>query len=156
MTPFTLAIPQRTLDDIIQRVRAYPWHLMPSGGGWELGTDTAYLRELCAYWSDGFDWRAEEARLNRFMQFCAPVDGINLHFIHEKGSGENPMPLCLSHGRPGSVVEFLDIIERLAHPERFGSDIADAFDVVAPSLPGFGFFRPAAASLGAKANGGDV
>ncbi|MDH5411735.1 MAG: epoxide hydrolase, partial [Alphaproteobacteria bacterium] len=108
------------------------------------GANLDYMKELCAYWVDGFDWRKQEAAINRFDHFIAPAGGIDLHFIHEKGTRANgggpaPMPLVISHGWPGSVVEFLDIIEPLAHPERFGGDAADAFDVVAPSLPGFGF-----------------
>jgi len=97
------------------------------------------MRELCAYWLDEYDWRTHEAAINRFSHFVAPVEGIDLHFIHEKGSGPAPMPLIISHGWPGSIVEFLDIIEPLAHPERFGGSTDDAFDVITPSLPGFGF-----------------
>ena len=98
-----------------------------------------YLRELCAYWVNDFDWRAQEKRLNSFSQFIAPADDINMHFIYEQGSGDAPMPLMISHGWPGSVAEFLDLIEPLAHPERFGGDPSDSFTVIAPSLPGFGF-----------------
>ena len=97
------------------------------------------MKELCAYWLDQFDWRAQEATINRFAHFIAPVDGIDLHFIHEKGSGPAPLPLIVSHGWPGSIVEFLEIIEPLAHPERFGGSSEDAFDIIVPSLPGFGF-----------------
>jgi pimeloyl-ACP methyl ester carboxylesterase len=97
------------------------------------------MKEFCAYWVDEFDWYAQQDVINRFDHFTAPVDGIDLHFIHEKGSGANPKPLIISHGWPGSVVEFLDFIDLLAHPERYGGDVEDAFDVVAPSLPGFGF-----------------
>ena len=98
-----------------------------------------YLKELCAYWVDEFDWRAQEARINGFANYRASADGIDMHFIFEEGSGPNPTPLMISHGWPGSVVEFLDLIEPLAHPERFGGDIDDAFTVIAPSLPGFAF-----------------
>ena len=139
VTPFRHQVPDAVLDDILVRVAAYPWHEMPDDGGWDYGTNMDYLKELCAYWVDGFDWRAQEARLNRFSNFRAPVDGIDMHFIYERGSGENPMPLMISHGWPGSVAEFVNIIEPLAHPERFGGDVADAFTVVAPSLPGFAF-----------------
>jgi pimeloyl-ACP methyl ester carboxylesterase len=97
------------------------------------------MKEFCAYWVEEFDWYAQQDVINRFDHFTAPVDGIDLHFIHEKGSGANPKPLIISHGWPGSVVEFLDFIDLLAHPERYGGDVEDAFDVVAPSLPGFGF-----------------
>lgn len=117
---------------------------MPDDGGWAYGTNLDYMKELCRYWIDEFDWRQQEAAINRFSHFTAPVDGIELHFIHEKGSGPEPLPLIISHGWPGSIVEFLDIIEPLAHPERFGGSADDAFHVIAPSLPGFGFSgRPA-------------
>ena len=141
--PFRLEVPEATLEEIRARVAAFPWHEMPADGGWDYGANLDYMRELCAYWLEGFDWRAQEARINRFDHFLAPVGGpgerIDLHFIHEKGSGPAPLPLIISHGWPGSVLEFLEIIEPLAHPERFGGRAEDSFDVVAPSLPGFGF-----------------
>ena len=110
---------------------------------WAYGTDVAYLRGLVDYWRDGFDWRAEEAALNVFPQFRVPLDGIDLHYLHVPGVGENPMPLLLLHGWPGSVFEFVDIIPRLTDPARFGGDPRDAFTVIAPSLPGYGLsFKP--------------
>ena len=137
--PFLVDVPDKTLDRIRARVAEYPWHEMPDDGGWAYGTNLDYMKELCAYWLDEFDWRMHEAAINRFSHYIAPVDGIDLHFIHEKGSGPAPMPLIISHGWPGTIVECLDIIEPLAHPERFGGSAADAFEVIAPSLPGFGF-----------------
>jgi len=137
--PFHIDIPDETIDRIRTRVAEYPWHEMPDDGGWDYGTNLDYMKELCAYWVEEFDWRKQEAAINRFSHFIAPVDGIDLHFIHEKGSGPAPQPLIISHGWPGSVVEFLDIIEPLAHPERFSGNVNDAFEVIAPSLPGFGF-----------------
>ena len=137
--PFRIAVPDETLEGIRARVADYPWHEMPDDGGWAYGANLDYMKELCAYWVNEFDWRRHEAAMNRFSHFTAPVEGIDLHFIHEKGSGDSPLALIISHGWPGSVVEFLDIIEPLAHPERFGASVQDAFDVVAPSLPGFGF-----------------
>ncbi len=137
--PFRLDVSEQTLDWIRRRVAEYPWHEMPDDGGWAYGTNLDYMKTLCAYWLDGFDWRKQEARINRFSHYTAEVDGIDLHFIRERGSGPAPLPLIISHGWPGSVVEFLDIIEPLAHPERFGGNVNDAFDVIAPSLPGFGF-----------------
>ena len=137
--PFRINVPDETLDRIRTRVAEYPWHEMPDDGGWDYGANLDYMKELCAYWIDEFDWRKHEAQINRFPHYTAEVDGIDLHFIHEKGSGPVSMPLIISHGWPGSVVEFLDIIEPLAHPERFGGSKDDAFDVIAPSLPGFGF-----------------
>lgn len=136
---FRINVPDETLDRIRTRVAEYPWHEMPDDGGWAYGTNLDYMKELCAYWVNEFDWRKHEARINRFPHYTAEVDGIDLHFIHEKGSGPASMPLIISHGWPGSVVEFLDIIEPLAHPERFGGSTDDAFEVIAPSLPGFGF-----------------
>ena len=112
---------------------------MPDDGGWAYGTNLAYMKEFCTYWVEQYDWRQHEAAINRFAHFKAPVHGVDMHFIHEKGSGPAPMPLLITHGWPGSVVEFMNIIEPLAHPERFGGSMDDAFDVIAPSLPGFGF-----------------
>ncbi|MGF1454504.1 MAG: epoxide hydrolase family protein [Alphaproteobacteria bacterium] len=141
--PFRIAVPDATLERIMARVRDYDWHEMPAHGGWAYGTNLDYLRELCAYWTGGFDWRAAEAGLNRFPQFIAEatVEGetIPVHFIHEKGSGPHARPLIISHGWPGSFFEFLEVIEPLAHPERFGGSAEDAFDVVVPSLIGYGF-----------------
>lgn len=137
--PFEISVPDDTLAQIRARVEAFPWHEMPDDGGWGYGTNLDYMKELCAYWVTEFDWRKQEAALNRFSHYRAPVDGIDMHFIHEKGSGPSPMPLLISHGWPGSVAEFKELIEPLAHPERFGGDVSDAFDVIAPSLPGFAF-----------------
>jgi pimeloyl-ACP methyl ester carboxylesterase len=137
--PFTLVVPDEVLAQIRQRVADYPWHEMPEDGGWAYGTNLDYLKEFCSYWVEKYDWRAHEERINGFDHFTTPVDGIDIHFIREEGSGPAPMPLILSHGWPGTIVEFLDFIEPLAHPERFGGDKSDAFTVVAPSLPGFGF-----------------
>jgi len=137
--PFQIEVPVETLELIRRQVASYAWHEMPDDGGWAYGANLEYMKELCAYWLNEFDWRVQEAAINRFTHFIAPVDGIDLHFMHEKGSGPAPMPLIISHGWPGSIVEFLKIIEPLAHPERFGGSSEDAFDVIAPSLPGFGF-----------------
>ena len=139
LQPFRIAVPDETLARIRARVADYAWHEMPADGGWAYGTNLDYMKELCAYWLESFDWRAQEAALNRLPQFTAPVEGLDLHFLYEKGSGPAPLPLIISHGWPGSVFEFSEIIEPLAHPERFGGRAEDAFDVVAPSLPGFGF-----------------
>jgi len=137
--PFRIDVDDATLQYIRNRVAQFPWHEMPDDGGWDYGTNLDYLREFCAYWVDDYDWRKHEAELNRFAHYRAGVDDIDLHFIHEPGSGPAPLPLIISHGWPGSVVEFVDIIEPLAHPERFGGNVEDAFEVIAPSLPGFGF-----------------
>jgi microsomal epoxide hydrolase len=106
---------------------------------WTTGTSVDYLEQLLYYWNENFNWRSQEAKLNAFRQFTVPLAGINLHFIHETGKGPNPMPLLLSHGWPGSVVEFYKVIPMLTDPARYGGDPADAFTVVAPSLPGYVF-----------------
>ncbi len=137
--PYTVDVSDDTLADIRQRVVNFPWHEMPVDGGWEYGSNLDYMQQLSEYWINEFDWRRQEAMINRFPHFKAKVGGIDLHFIHEIGSGSSPKPLIISHGWPGTVVEFKDIIEPLAHPERFGGNVEDAFTVVAPSLPGFGF-----------------
>jgi microsomal epoxide hydrolase len=122
------------------------------GEPWAYGTDVGYLRELVEYWRDSFDWRAQEARLTPSPQFKAALGGIDLHFLHVPGRGPDPLPLLLSHGWPGSVLEFLDLIPRLTDPARFGGDPADAFTVVAPSLPGYGLsFAPGQPRFGAEA-----
>jgi pimeloyl-ACP methyl ester carboxylesterase len=137
--PFKVDIPDSVLGEVTARVKAYPWHEMPDDGGWGYGSNLDYMKELCDYWVNDFDWRKQEAALNHFSQFKTEVNGIDIHFIHEIGSGPSPAPLIISHGWPGTVVEFMEIIEPLAHPERFGGEIEDAFTVIAPSLPGFGF-----------------
>ncbi len=139
LRPFQIAVPDETLALIRAKVAAYAWHEMPADDGWAYGTNLGYMRELCAYWLKDFDWRAQEAELNRLPQYTAPVGDLDIHFLYEKGSGPAPLPLLISHGWPGSVFEFSEIVEPLAHPERFGGREDDAFDVVAPALLGFGF-----------------
>ena len=109
------------------------------GAGWDYGTHLGYLKELTDYWRDGFDWRAREAELNSFDQFRAEIDGFGVHFVHERGKGTEPMPILLLHGWPDSFYRFHKMIPMLTDPARFGGDPADSFDVVVPSLPGFGF-----------------
>jgi len=137
--PFKINIPDKALLEIYTKVKNYPWHEMPDDGGWKYGSNLDYMKEISNYWVKDFDWRKHEAEINRFSNFTTIVDDIEMHFIHEKGSGSSPTPLLLMHGWPGSIVEFLHIIEKLAHPEKFGGNVEDAFDVIAPSLPGFGF-----------------
>ena len=139
LEPFNVNVSDKTLESVKTRVTAFPWHEMPVDGGWDYGTNLDYMKELCDYWVSEFDWRKQETIINRFTHFKTPIDGVDIHFIYEKGSGTNPKPLVLSHGWPGTIVEFLDFIDLLAHPENHGGNIEDAFDVVAPSLPGFGF-----------------
>ena len=137
--PFKIDIPDKELEEIYLKVKNYRWHEMPDDGGWEYGTNIDYMKEISNYWIKDFDWRKHETKINKFSNFTTIVDDIEIHFIYEKGSGPNPTPLLLMHGWPGSVFEFLHIIEKLAHPEKFGGKEEDAFDVVIPSLPGFGF-----------------
>jgi len=141
--PFRIAVPEATLADLRERLARARWPDQVPGAEWAYGTSLAYMKELTAYWKDRYDWRAHEARLNDFRQFTAAVAGIELHFIHEEGRGPHPLPLLLSHGWPGSVWEFHKILPMLTDPARFGGDPADAFTVIAPSLPGYGFsFAP--------------
>ena len=136
---FYIKVSNDVLDNIYSKVKKYPWHEMPDDGGWNYGTNLEYMKEISKYWLDKFNWKKTEEKINKFQNFKSNIDGIDIHFIHEKGSGSNPKPLLLSHGWPGSIVEFLHIIDQLAHPEKFGGKEEDAFDVVVPSLPGFGF-----------------
>lgn len=141
--PFALHVPEHALADLRERLARARWPDEPPLPPWSTGTSVDYLRRLVEYWRGGFDWRAQEAKLNAFRQFTVPLDGIDLHFIHEQGTGPAPLPLVLSHGWPGSVVEFGRLIPMLTDPARFGADPADAFTVVAPSLPGYTLsFKP--------------
>jgi len=150
--PFTLRVPDEAVADLRERLARTRFPDQAPGEPWAYGTDVGYMRGLVAYWRDGFDWRTQEARLNAFPQFKVPLRGIGLHFLHVPGRGPDPLPLLLSHGWPGSVLEFLDLIPRLTDPARFGGDPADAFTVVAPSLPGYGLsFAPGQPRFGAEA-----
>ena len=137
--PFKLNVPDDVINKIYSRVKEYPWHEMPDDDGWSYGTNLNYMKEFCDYWINKFNWREQEEKINKFNHFKSLVEDINIHFIHEKGSGISPIPLLISHGWPGSIVEFLEIIDPLAHPEKYDGNIEDAFDVIIPSLPGFGF-----------------
>jgi microsomal epoxide hydrolase len=141
--PFAIHVADDVLADLRARLDRVRWPDEVPGAGWRYGSDLAYMKELVAYWREQYHWRTHEARLNRLRQFTVPLGGIDLHFIHEPGVGPRPMPLLLSHGWPGSIVEFEALIPRLTDPARFGADPADAFTVVAPSLPGYAFsFQP--------------
>ena len=137
--PFHLAVPQRKLDHILKRVREAQWPDRLAGDPWQYGADWDYMKELAAYWISRYGWRKAEARINEFPQFIADVDGFHLHYFHVRGKGPKPFPIVLTHGWPGSVVEFLDAIGPLTDPAKHGGSPDDAFDVVIPSLPGFGF-----------------
>ncbi|MGI4778617.1 MAG: epoxide hydrolase family protein [Janthinobacterium lividum] len=141
--PFRVQIPDSAIEDLKARLAHTRFPDQAPGAPWAYGTDLDWMRELAAHWRTRFDWRAHEARLNDFAQFKVPLAGIDLHYLHVQGQGAAPMPLLLSHGWPGSVFEFTELIPRLTDPARFGGDPADAFTVVAPSLPGYGFsFAP--------------
>lgn len=136
---FKIDVCQRDLNFIYKKVSEYPWHEMPSDGGWQFGANIDFMKDLCKYWVKQFDWKRQEDKINSFDNFTAEVDGIEVHFIYERGSGSKPKPLIISHGWPGSIIEFIEIIDPLAHPERYGGNAEDAFDVIVPSLVGFGF-----------------
>jgi pimeloyl-ACP methyl ester carboxylesterase len=140
--PFTINIPQESLDDLRDRLGHTRWPDELPGFGWRRGVPLAYLKELATYWRTGYDWRSHEARLKEFPQFTSTIDGHNIHFLHVRSPEPEAMPLILIHGWPGSVVEFTNVIGPLTNPRAHGGDPADAFHVVAPSLPGFGFSRP--------------
>jgi pimeloyl-ACP methyl ester carboxylesterase len=147
--PFTIHVPDEVLTDVRDRLARVRWPDEVPGAGWRFGSDLGYMKELIAYWCERYDWRTHEARLNRLRQYIVSLGGIELHFIHEPGVGPRPLPLLLSHGWPGSIVEFEALIPRLTDPGRFGGDAADAFTVVAPSLPGYTFsFQPNQPRLG--------
>ncbi|HET8908163.1 MAG TPA: epoxide hydrolase [Ktedonobacterales bacterium] len=140
--PFTISIPQEDLDDLRERLAHTRWPDELPGVGWSRGVPLGYLQELAEYWRTSYDWRAWEAKLNAFPQFSTEIDGQNIHFLHVRSPEPNALPLILTHGYPGSVVEFLEILSLLTDPRADGGDPADAFDVVVPSIPGFGFSGP--------------
>lgn len=137
--PFHIAIPDEALSDLQHRLRLTRWPATFDEAGWEDGASLAFMKHLADHWLHRFDWRAQEVRLNRLPHFKATVDGLDIHFIHQQGKGPNPLPLILTHGWPGSFIEMEHILPLLADPASNGGDPADAFDVVVPSLPGYGF-----------------
>lgn len=137
--PFTVAIPDAEIDDLKRRLAATRWPDPETVGDWSQGVRVENARSLVDYWERDYDWRRFESELNRYPQFLTEIDGLDIHFIHVRSRNPHAMPLILTHGWPGSVVEFLKLIGPLTDPVRFGGDAADSFDVVVPSLPGFGF-----------------
>ncbi len=142
VSPFRIDVPDAVLDDLRERLARTRWPAQLDDAGWDYGTELAYLQELCAYWEHEFDWRAAEARLNEWPQFETEIDGEHLHFIHARSPHPDALPLVVTHGWPGSVVEFLDILGPLTDPPAHGGDAADAFHVVCPSMPGYGWSGP--------------
>lgn len=139
ITPFEIHIPDADIADLKARLANARLPAQIPGTGWEYGTNATYLKELVDYWQNDFDWRAQEAELNKFAQFKTNIDGLPIHFIHVRAANPDAMPLLITHGWPGSFVEFRKIIGPLTHPELYGGNAEDAFHVVIPSLPGFGF-----------------
>jgi pimeloyl-ACP methyl ester carboxylesterase len=140
--PFSITIPQADLDDLRDRLARTRWPDELPGVGWSRGVPLDYLKELAAYWRTSYDWRTHEARLNAFPQFTTEIDGQNMHFLHIRSPEADATPLMLIHGWPGSIVEFLEVIEPLTDPRTHGGAAADAFDLVIPSLPGHAFSGP--------------
>ena len=140
--PFRCEVPDNVLADLKRRLKNTRFPDQLEGAGWDYGTERTYLEELCAYWRDHFDWRAAEARFNRFPQFTTQINGENVHFYHIRSPEPDALPLIITHGYPGSIAEFLDILGPLSDPASHGGDRRDAFHVVAPSIPGYGFSGP--------------
>ncbi|GAA3536884.1 epoxide hydrolase [Amycolatopsis ultiminotia] len=142
LTPFHIHVPPAALDDLHDRLARTRWPDQPEDAGWELGIPVEQVRELAEHWRLRFDWRAAEQRLNGFPQFTTEIDGTRVHFLHVRSPEAGATPLLLTHGWPGSVVEFLDVLGPLTDPRAYGGDAGDAFHVVVPSIPGFGFSGP--------------
>jgi len=142
LQPFAVSVPDGAIDDLRRRLADARWPDQLPGTGWEYGCDVEWLRELAGYWADKFDWRSAEARINAFDQVTTTIDGQRIHTIHQRSPEPGALPLLLSHGWPGSIVEFLRVIGPLTDPASHGGDSADAFHVVAPSLPGYAWSGP--------------
>jgi pimeloyl-ACP methyl ester carboxylesterase len=136
---FQIQIEAEALDDLMYRLKHVRWPERLGSFPWERGTDLDYLKSIVSYWIDHYDWRVHEAELNRHSQFRCNVDGFDVHFVHERGKGPNPMPIILTHGWPDSFVRYQKVIPLLTDPARYGGSPEDSFDVIVPSLPGFGF-----------------
>jgi epoxide hydrolase len=142
ISPYRIDIPQGALDDLRDRLGRTRWPDELPGVGWDLGVPLDYLKGLAEYWATTYDWRGQEAALNEFAQFTSVIDDQNVHFLHVRSPEPEALPLLITHGWPGSIAEFLDIISPLVDPAAHGGDPADAFHVIAPSIPGFGFSGP--------------
>jgi microsomal epoxide hydrolase len=142
ITPFRIEVPQAAIDDLRARLANTRWPDQPADAGWRLGAPVDYVRELAEHWRTAFDWRAQEERINGFPQFTTTIDGTNVHFLRVVSPEPEAPPVLLTHGWPGSIIEFLDIIGPLTDPRAYGGDPADALTVVVPSIPGYGFSGP--------------
>lgn len=142
ITPFTIRVPDSDLADLRGRLAKARWALEPAGGGEQYGVSRVWMQQVVKYWAHAYDWRHWEKRLNRYPQYTTTIDGTNVHFLHVRSTEPRALPLILSHGWPGSVVEFLDVIGPLSEPGKHGLDPAIAFDLVIPSLPGFAWSGP--------------
>ena len=139
LIPFRIDIPENTLTDLKSRLAQTRWTDEPDQAEWNYGVNPKYLRELADYWQHTYDWRKHEAELNQFIQFTTVIDDVKVHFIHVKGKANPSKPLILTHGWPDSIYRFIKVIPLLTDPENFGGSFQDSFDVIIPSLPGFGF-----------------
>ncbi len=148
--PFKVRIPSKTINEIYRKVKKYPWSNIQNINGWEYGTNFNYLKSISKYWASKYNWKKYEKKINSFSNYKTKIDRVNLHFIKEISNNPKSRPLLLLHGWPGSIIEFLDIIPKLAHPEKFGGKIEDGFDVIVPSLPGFGFSTPIKKAMGPR------
>jgi pimeloyl-ACP methyl ester carboxylesterase len=142
ISPFRIDVPEDVLIDLRERLARTRWPDQIPGSEWDYGTDLATLQDLCDYWRTSFDWRSAEADLNSWPQFTTEIDGLNVHFIHARSPHANAFPLCMTHGWPGSISEFLKVLGPLTNPTAYGGRAEDAFHVVAPSIPGYGFSGP--------------
>jgi pimeloyl-ACP methyl ester carboxylesterase len=140
--PFRIDVPQADLDDLQARLERTRWPDELPGVGWDYGVPLGYVKRLVEHWRSGYDWRAWEAKLNAYPQFTITIDGQNVHFLHVRSPEPDALPVILTHGWPGSIVEYLDVIDRLSDPRAHGGDPSDAFHLVIPSLPGYGFSGP--------------
>src|ERR1700730_11103993 len=137
--PYRISVGDDVLDDLKSRLRNTRWPEAELVDDWSQGAPLKWIKDICRYWAEDYDWRAREAKLNRFAQFTTGIDGLGIHFLHVRSRHPDAMPLIITHGWPGSVVEFHKVIEPLTDPTAHGGDAADAFHVVCPSLPGYGF-----------------
>jgi len=161
VTPFEIAVPYAEIDRIKTRIRDYEWFEEPTDsdrdGVWAYGANKSFMQDLCDYWLNKYDWRMQEAWMNRFDHFKAPCEGrdgtLDIHFIHERGSNPDNLPVIIMHGWPGSYIEHMETIEPIAHPERFGGKAEDGRDVIVPSLVGYGWSDKPKTPMGPRAMG---